>query len=658
MSLQRALQVAVREITIDDIWRDLPRKDARNAEWTVSLGTKKWPKPFLVLTINELCEDGRMCWNHYGRIDAVSREYNMFERSTVLSVLNTSKDCSYVFVLDPRNFSGSNTKLFFGLDEDDILKNLRQYSRKKDFEQVAEILVNFIAKRHSATAGSAIRKAEENLRSLFPERYPPRRKRSSSKGRRDSSNGNEETGLVIAPIPLDSQDPESQPLSDLGTYGTGGSVAGCSIAASADLPADFSRQTSSENPSVDPMDDDAYDEDMDDDLEEEPIAATKKKQSGKGGKTPKKATKAKTRLQKVPTQLETQEALSSEARAKYQEDLTERCAVQENTMTVDIGQLHKPVRDSKQALWVYQVRPIQQYFLSELTKRMKNNGPSPITQPFVLLVDPKECATREQWDFRRKDSYHYYVIGGNHSACAKADLAMLQPNNRQYRRVVAFIFAGLTIQEARNLAWCQNIDSEFRSQMTNIQRLQYIHMRFVENGCKSNIDFKSECAMEINLKDWGVRKNSEVLNCNDNLFQLAFRGEPEWSYIQQVFDKWELCKVKGQKAEKEKKKPAKERGSGDAKCPYDDMKLTEWRVMQPIKDSSIIIPVLKRVIDGEISLAEMAAEFTQHKVGLKVQKAFLVSLQEETWDDCKTKYPEHCTDNFLQNFVPTFAAWV
>lgn len=644
-------------ISLEDMFRDLPRKCALGMPWTVTLGTKKWPKPYLVLSIQEECDDGKFAWNYYGRIDAVTREHNLFDRSVVLSVLNTSKETSIIFELEPKMFAGEDVKLFFTIDEDNILKHLKGAFRKKDFLGVADLVTSFIEKRHSASGSSAMKKAEAHLRSMFPEKYPLKRKRSSSKSGRNSSVagsvGNQETGLITYANPLDSREPDSTLFSQFVDHGTGGSVAGGSIRGSVDPSEhDVSRQTSSYAPSGDgSKEEEPEDYEEDDGVEAEPVAGKKTK------KAPKKGT-PKTKLQKVPTQLETQEALSQEAKAKYQEELFARCGVQENTMTVDIAQLHKPVRDHSLPLPLYQVRHIQTYFLSVLTKRMKLSGASPLAQPFVLLVDPRECRTREDWDFAKKDEYHYYVIGGNHSACAKADLALLQPNNRQYRRVTCFIFAGLTVSESRNLAWCSNIDSEFRSKMTNIQRLQYIHMRFVENGCKSNIEFKSECAMEISLKDWGIRKNAEVLNCNDNLFQLAFRGEPEWSYIRQVFDKWEECKVKGQKPEKEKKKSGKDKGTGDAKAPYEDMKLTEWRIMQPIKDSTIIIPVLKRVIDGEISLAEMAAEFNQHKVGLKVQKAFLVSLQEETWDKCKKKYPEHCTDNFLQNFVPTFSGWV
>jgi hypothetical protein len=58
--------------------------------------------------------------------------------------------------------------------------------------------------------------------------------------------------------------------------------------------------------------------------------------------------------------------------------------------------------------------------------------------------------------------------------------------------------------------------------MTIIQRIKYVHMRFVEFEEKQSQKLKKECAMEINLKDWRVKKDTKVLNANDNLFQLAF----------------------------------------------------------------------------------------------------------------------------------------
>jgi len=284
-------------------------------------------------------------------------------------------------------------------------------------------------------------------------------------------------------------------------------------------------------------------------------------------------------------------------------------------------------------------------------------GASFLATPFVLLVDPTLCPTREEFDMSHKNDYRYYVIGGNHSACAKADLALTNTQFGVYRRVSAWIFAGLSVAEARNLAWCHNIDSEFRSQMSTIQRVNYIHLRFMENGGESDQEFKKECAMEIQLKDWGLRKDSEVLNAHDNLFQLAFRKDPVWSYIARIFDKWELCEIKGQKV-KEVKKPKSKEGSIEAKAPFDDMKLTEWRLMQPLKDPDVVIPVLQRVLDKELSLPEMGQEFKRLKFMGIVQRAFISSLVEPTWSACKRKYTEHCTDEILKNFVPVFSTWV
>ena len=380
-----------------------------------------------------------------------------------------------------------------------------------------------------------------------------------------------------------------------------------------------------------------------------PAKETKKKQA--------RAPKMAVALEKVPTHLEAQKSMSQASRMQYQEDLLARCAIQIDTITVDIGSLYPPIRDRNVELPPYQVRHVQPYFLEQLTKRMAVYGASALATPFVLLVDPEMCASREDFDFAKKNEYKYFVIGGNHSACAKADLTLTNPQYGAYRRVSAWIFAGLSVREARNLAWGHNIDSEFRSQMSTIQRLNYIHLRLMESGGQPSQDLKKECAMEIQLKDWGNRKDTDVLNANDNLFQLAFRKEPIWGFVSKIFDKWEACEIKGQKI-KETKKPKAKETVIDSKPPYEDMKLTEWKLMQPLKDADVVIPVLQRVINKELSLQEMGQEFKRLKYMGIVQKAFLSSLVEPSWSACKTKYTEHCTDEILKNFVPLFSTWV
>ena len=54
--------------------------------------------------------------------------------------------------------------------------------------------------------------------------------------------------------------------------------------------------------------------------------------------------------------------------------------------------------------------------------------------------------------------------------------------------------------------------------MTTIQRINYMNMHFVENNKIGSQHLKKECAMKIQLKDQGVKKDIEMLNANNNLF--------------------------------------------------------------------------------------------------------------------------------------------
>jgi hypothetical protein len=90
--------------------------------------------------------------------------------------------------------------------------------------------------------------------------------------------------------------------------------------------------------------------------------------------------------------------------------------------------------------------------------------------------------------------------------------------------------------------------------MTTIQRIKYVHMRFVEIGEKQSQELKKECAMEINLNDWGVKKDTEVLNVNNNLFQLAFWKGVIWDKVEEILKMWEECVVKDQKSKKKPKR--------------------------------------------------------------------------------------------------------
>ena len=56
--------------------------------------------------------------------------------------------------------------------------------------------------------------------------------------------------------------------------------------------------------------------------------------------------------------------------------------------------------------------------VQNLKKKMKIN-PHATVVPFIVMVDPEECETIEDFDIRKHDQYNYFVMGGSHSAEAR-----------------------------------------------------------------------------------------------------------------------------------------------------------------------------------------------------------------------------------------------
>jgi hypothetical protein len=125
--------------------------------------------------------------------------------------------------------------------------------------------------------------------------------------------------------------------------------------------------------------------------------------------------------------------------------------------------------------------------------------------------------------------------------------------------------------------------------------------------------------------------------------------------VVEIMRLWKQCEIEGQKIKKvPKTKKANESLKSNAKDPTDDMKVIEWKSMQPLKDLEVITSVLQCVILGELSLQEMGQEFKRLKTIGIVQKAFLKCLMKDTWQECKTSFPNYCTDETLINMVPIF----
>lgn len=152
-----------------------------------------------------------------------------------------------------------------------------------------------------------------------------------------------------------------------------------------------------------------------------------------------------------------------------------------------------------------------------------------------------------------------------------------------------------------------------------------------------------------------MQKDFDVLNAQDNLFQLAFRKEPIWSHVKRILTMWETGEAKGQKSKVVKQnRKAKDVGIFESAPLVEDIKLTNWQLMQSLKDPNVVILVLQEVTLKKFSLQEMRQEFKKLKYQAIAQQAFLASLIKPIWKECKETYTEHCTNVILNNFMPFF----
>ena len=82
--------------------------------------------------------------------------------------------------------------------------------------------------------------------------------------------------------------------------------------------------------------------------------------------------------------------------------------------------------------------------------------------PFLIMADPDECPTTTDFKHKSVDDYTYYVIGGSHSDEARRQLVKEYPLTPYFKYAECKVYAGLTHEEAKLLAWDHNNDNDYR----------------------------------------------------------------------------------------------------------------------------------------------------------------------------------------------------
>jgi hypothetical protein len=473
------------EITIDTIYDRLPPCNSLRQNWAVSLGTATWRKDLLVLWSEEE-EEG---WKPNGKIDHIRRSSG----GDRCWILTSSQGQCVIWELETHRFVHKNVKCFVDKDVDKVIYSLKQSG---DLTTTLDILVSYVTNRHDLS--SALKACKKHLRAMFPREFggEPQHSQGEVGGSAGGSGrkrkrplGGPFTSLRVVPDSLRSERPAPATTAQPGVPTRPRSSGAGTQSASATTGSGARRA-------------------------DDPRSITP---SGGVGSTA-AAGRPGPVLERVRTHIEAVRGVSQEERTRYQDDLISKYAVQEETIIVDISTLIPPVREGQGVLPDWQIRPVSKWFVAQLREKMETVGVSKVVGPFLLMVDPAMCSRREDFKFEKKNEYRYRVLGGNHSACARADLTAAKPDHSGYRRCQSWIFVGLDTKDARMLAWTHNIDNEFRSNLSLIQKLNYIHLKFVENEYKATVELKKECAQEIQLKDWGRKDDATVLNANDNMF--------------------------------------------------------------------------------------------------------------------------------------------
>ncbi|KAL3700939.1 hypothetical protein R1sor_018961 [Riccia sorocarpa] len=162
------------------------------------------------------------------------------------------------------------------------------------------------------------------------------------------------------------------------------------------------------------------------------------------------------------------------------EEAISHCRVRQDTVIVNLRQFHieKPGKEN----WLsYQIRPLNEHFVDLLSEKLLARKQPWHNHIFIVLVDPEEgLSCPQDFDMKRVNEYKYYVLGGNHTATAKLKAyKKFTIPNETFLLCSCFVYVGLTLLEARIIATDDNADQQFRLKMSNIQKIEYWHQRFL-----------------------------------------------------------------------------------------------------------------------------------------------------------------------------------
>ncbi|GBG83164.1 hypothetical protein CBR_g36780 [Chara braunii] len=254
--------------------------------------------------------------------------------------------------------------------------------------------------------------------------------------------------------------------------------------------------------------------------------------------------------------------------------------------------------------------------------------------PFVGLVDPAQAG--------RKEDYDIFVLGDGHSRKARERLARMNPDNEEYQYNVCYVYVGLKIDEARQVAHRHNLAAGYHRDLSFIEKLRCWCQVFESRGC----------IWELMCKIMSTWQKGEVkgqklklaarsfLKADQDLETSEFDGAKKSQHGKRL----DMAAAKEQ--EMALLYPRVQLQGNKVPMVAEDMPAQHWIAMGSMAPENAV-PILLEVIAKQISLKEMEKKFQLVKQIAYVCKAFAVGLGAANFKEVEKEYPLHTKKELL-----------
>ena len=124
-----------------------------------------------------------------------------------------------------------------------------------------------------------------------------------------------------------------------------------------------------------------------------------------------------------------------------------------------------PVKNLEEPPLCRLLRKVDPVFVASLKARIASDPHATGVPPAAVICH--DVSHKDDFEKRLMNVYMYEVQGGLHGVTARQQLAEEFPESQEYKSVLAFVYVGLTDEEALRLATKHNINGHFNHQMTH-----------------------------------------------------------------------------------------------------------------------------------------------------------------------------------------------